>query len=81
MRQSLTAPRAGCLRPPQSSPRSAVVFERLYEHAIVLRQKLEDKKQRIALEEVRWWCISYVLEMRRGGRLCIVGSGGKAGAG
>ncbi|KIZ00561.1 hypothetical protein MNEG_7400 [Monoraphidium neglectum] len=29
----------------------AVVFERLYEHAVVLRQKLQDKKQRIDKEE------------------------------
>jgi hypothetical protein len=28
------------------------VFERLYEHAMVLRHKLEEKKQRYAIEEV-----------------------------
>lgn len=33
------------------------MFERLYEQAIVLRHKLQEKKHRIAKEEVRRGCL------------------------
>ena len=36
-----------------SLPRRARVFERLYHQALVLRQKLQHKKERLEMEAVR----------------------------